>query len=128
MAAEGVLASVLSLLSLIVGGVLLFGGSLLFPIGMGLIAGGAFVVAARTPTVYAPVIARARGITWLPDVLCAALLMALTLVMLGKVAAGDRPISFDHTVHYFQAWLLKERLWHDGWFFWSNLWFAGYPV
>ena len=125
---SGVGPSVLSVLSLTVGGVLIFGGSLLFPIGMAFIAGGVFVLAYRTQSVFAPVIARARGVTWLPDVLCAVLLIALTLVMLGKVAAGDRPISFDHTVHYFQAWLLNERLWNDGWLFWSNLWFAGYPV
>ena len=59
---------------------------------------------------------------------CVALLAALTLLMLGNVAAGDRPMGFDHPVHYFQAWQLKERIWKDGWFFWSNLWFAGYPV
>ena len=120
--------SVLSVLSLTVGAVLIFGGSLLFPLGMAFIAGGVFVLAYRTQSVFAPVIARARGVTWLPDVLCVVLLIALALVMLGNVAAGDRPISFDHTVHYFQAWLLKERFWNDGWFFWSNQWFAGYPV
>jgi hypothetical protein len=119
---------VLSVLSLIVGAVLLFRGSLLFPIGMAFIAGGAFVLACHARRLFAPAIARARAVTWLPDVLCAAFLTALTLVMLGNVAAGDRPISFDHTVHYFQAWLLKERFWNDGWFFWSNLWFAGYPA
>jgi hypothetical protein len=119
---------VLAVLSLTAGAILLFGGSLMVPIGLAFIAGGVFVLASRTPSVFAPVIARARGVTWLPDLVCGALLVALTLVMLGNVAAGDRPISADHTVHYFQAWLLNERAWTDGWFFWSNLWFAGYPV
>ena len=118
--------TVLSVLSLTAGAVLLFGGSLLFPIGMAFIAGGGFVLARQA--VFAPVIARARGVPRLPDVLCAVLLIALTLVMLGNVALGDRPIGADHTVHYFQAWLLNERFWSDGGFFWSNLWFAGYPV
>ena len=120
--------SVLSLLSLTVGAVLLFGGSLLFPVGVALIAGGVFVLAHQPPAILASGIARARALTWLPDALCVSLLVALTLVMLGKVAAGDRPISADHTVHYFQAWILNERFWSDGWFFWSNLWFAGYPA
>jgi hypothetical protein len=119
---------IVSGLSLIAGSVLLFGGLLLMPIGAALIAGGVFVLARHPPRVFASMIARARAIQWLPDALCVALLVALTLVMLGKVAAGDRPIGFDHTVHYFQAWVLNERVWKDGWFFWSNLWFAGYPA
>jgi hypothetical protein len=120
--------SALSVLSLTAGAVLLFGGSLLVPIGLACIAGGLFVLAHGSQSALASAIARARAVRWLPDVLCALLLVALTLVMLGNVAAGDRPISADHTVHYFQAWLLNERFWDDGWFFWSNLWFAGYPV
>jgi hypothetical protein len=120
--------SLLAVLSLAAGGVLLFGGSLLIPMGIAFIAGGAFLLVSRAQTAFAPAIARARAVAWLPDALCAALLLALTLVMLGKVAAGDRPISFDHTVHYFQAWVFKERFWKDGWFFWTNLWFAGYPM
>jgi hypothetical protein len=102
--------------------------SLLVPIGIALVAGAVYVLAARPPAAVVPVIARARAIAWLPDAVCVATLVALTLVMLGNVAMGDRPISFDHTVHYFQAWLLKERFFEDGWFFWSNLWFAGYPA
>jgi hypothetical protein len=102
--------------------------NLLVPVGLALLAGGVYLLVARPPRMFVPLAARARATPWLPDVLCVLLLVALTLVMMGKVAAGDRPISADHTVHYFQAWLLNERFWSDGWFFWSNLWFAGYPV
>jgi hypothetical protein len=102
--------------------------SLLVPIGIALVASAVYVLAARPPAAVVPVIARVRALAWLPDAVCVSVLVALTLVMLGGVAMGDRPISFDHTVHYFQAWLLKERFFQDGWFFWSNLWFAGYPV
>lgn len=120
--------SPLSVVSLTAGVALLFGGSLLVPPGVALIAGGVFLLAGDPPRAVAALLVRARAVPWLADALCVAALVALTLVMLGSVAAGDRPISADHTVHYFQAWALKERFWKDGWFFWSNLWFAGYPA
>ena len=69
--------------------------SLLVPIGIALIAGAVYVFACRPPAAFAPALARARALAWLPDALCIALLVALALVMLGRVAAGDRPVSGD---------------------------------
>ena len=42
---------------------------------------------------------------------------------------GDRPIGWDHTVHYFKAWQLSEYFIPSGRLFgWSHSMFAGYPV
>jgi hypothetical protein len=49
--------------------------------------------------------------------------------MMRDIFSGARPISHDHTVHYFKAWQLHEhflpRFRLHGF---SHRWFAGYPV
>ena len=56
-------------------------------------------------------------------------ILVLTTTMLYPVALGDRPVSLDHTVHYYKAWQLKERLAHGlSAYGWTHDWFAGYPI
>lgn len=44
------------------------------------------------------------------------------------IALGARPVSVDHTVHYQNAWLMKERLLSGGGLHgWTNSIFTGYP-
>ena len=58
-----------------------------------------------------------------------ALLVCISIQMLGELAGGDRPISHDHPVHYFKAWQLERHLVHEGRVLgWTHRWFAGYPV
>jgi len=75
-----------------------------------------------------------RGFRFVPaalllDALYAALLIWVASIMMRDLSAGVRPISHDHTVHYFKAWQLHEhflpRLRIHGF---SHRWFAGYPV
>ena len=48
----------------------------------------------------------------------------------GEVTAGERPVSHDHTIHYFKAWQLHEYLLSRvaSCYGFSHRWFAGYPV
>lgn len=63
------------------------------------------------------------------DVLYSGILVWVATVMMRDLIFGVRPISHDHTVHYFKAWQLREyflpRLRLHGF---SHRWFAGYPV
>ena len=65
----------------------------------------------------------------LTEVLYLGVLVWVATYMMRDVFTGSRPISHDHTVHYFKAWQLHEhflpqfRL-HG----FSHRWFAGYPV
>ena len=75
-----------------------------------------------------------RGRSVVPKVLlldvayCTVLIWVAT-VMMRDLIVGVRPISHDHTVHYFKAWQLHQhflpRLRLHGF---SHRWFAGYPV
>ena len=60
---------------------------------------------------------------------CVLLVVLVSWAMLAEVAAGDRPVSHDHPVHYFKAWQLRFDLLPTGRLFgWSHRMFAGYPV
>jgi hypothetical protein len=63
------------------------------------------------------------------DVLYSGILIWVATIMMRDLIFGVRPISHDHTVHYFKAWQLREhflpRFQLHGF---SHLWFAGYPV
>lgn len=49
--------------------------------------------------------------------------------LLRKPLSGQMPLSQDHNVHYFKAWLLTHKLIPHGTIQgWSNFWFAGYPT
>ena len=58
-----------------------------------------------------------------------ALVCAVGSVMMSEILGGERPVSHDHTVHYFKAWQLHQYLVnHQHWLGWSHNWFAGYPI
>jgi hypothetical protein len=63
------------------------------------------------------------------DVFYSGLLVWVGTIMMRDLIFGVRPISHDHTVHYFKAWQLREHFLPNlrlhGF---SHLWFAGYPV
>jgi hypothetical protein len=63
------------------------------------------------------------------DTLCAALILALVAVMLGRCLRGDYPIGHDHPVHLFRIWQFGQTLRHHPFspWTWSHRWFAGYP-
>jgi hypothetical protein len=63
------------------------------------------------------------------DLLYVGVLVYVACVMMHDVINGVRPISHDHTVHYFKAWQLHEYfLPHLRLHGFSHRWFAGYPV
>jgi hypothetical protein len=63
------------------------------------------------------------------DLCCVALVAGLASVMVSQITSGDRPVSHDHTIHYFKAWQLhRDFLAHGKLYGWSHRWFAGYPV
>ncbi len=55
--------------------------------------------------------------------------VALSLWMTGEIFSGQRPLSWDHHVHYGRAWYFIHHLipnltlWN-----WNDAWLAGYPV
>jgi len=50
-------------------------------------------------------------------------------VMMADLWHGERPVSYDHTVHYYKAWQLHQHLLPEGNLYgWSHRMFAGYPV
>ncbi len=56
-------------------------------------------------------------------------IIAVCFALLPEVATGHRPYIHDHHVHYFNAWVFKERLlFWQGFHGWSNEQFTGYPV
>ena len=58
-----------------------------------------------------------------------ALIVATAVTMLWDVFVGERPVSHDHTVHYFKAFQLHQDFLPRGRLFgWSSRMFAGYPV
>lgn len=67
--------------------------------------------------------------TLLLDVVYCGALVWVGTIMMRDLLVGVRPISHDHTVHYFKAWQLHEhflpRFRLHGF---SHRWFAGYPV
>lgn len=65
--------------------------------------------------------------TLLLDLLYSGILTWVASIMMHDLVAGVRPISHDHTVHYFKAWQLHEHLLPRIHGF-SHRWFAGYPV
>ena len=63
------------------------------------------------------------------DVLYVSLLVFVGTVMMADIVGGERPVSHDHTVHYFKAWQLHEHFLSEGRLLgWSHRWFAGYPA
>jgi hypothetical protein len=63
------------------------------------------------------------------DVAYVALLAAIASVMMAEILGGERPVSHDHTVHYFKAWQMHEHFLPQGRLQgWSHRWFAGDPV
>ena len=74
------------------------------------------------------------GRTFVP---ATALLEGMYVLMLAVVACqmmadlwvGERPVSHDHTVHYFKAWQLHAHVLDRGVLYgWSHRMFSGYPV
>ncbi|MBC8008124.1 MAG: hypothetical protein H7X76_08780 [Prolixibacteraceae bacterium] len=107
---------------------LVFAGKMGIGPAIGLLAGGCFILIRLWGKPIVRVLSAIGDSPKLSEFICVGTLVLVTLLMLGPVARGDPPFSVDHPVHYFQAWQFKERFWADGWFFWSNLWYAGYPV
>ena len=63
------------------------------------------------------------------DAACIAFVCFIATVMMWDMVAGQRPVSHDHTVHYFKAWQLHHDLLPHGKLYgWSNRMFAGYPA
>ena len=63
------------------------------------------------------------------DALCIVIVAFIGTVMMWSLVKGERPVSHDHTVHYFKAWQLHRYfLPHGKLLGWSNRMFAGYPV
>jgi hypothetical protein len=63
------------------------------------------------------------------DVVYVAILAWVATVMMRDVFVGARPVSHDHTVHYYKAWQLNEYFLARGRLHgYSHRWFAGYPV
>jgi len=70
-----------------------------------------------------------RPATLIVDALCVVALIVVATIMMRDVWLGDRPVSHDHTVHYFKAWQTLQTLGQDGTLHgWSHLWFGGYPA
>ncbi|HEY2734761.1 MAG TPA: hypothetical protein VGI70_12290 [Polyangiales bacterium] len=65
----------------------------------------------------------------LVELIYVSMILWVALYMMRDLFAGVRPISHDHTVHYFKAWQLHQdflpRFRLHGF---SHRWFAGYPV
>jgi len=63
------------------------------------------------------------------DVVYVAILTWTATFMFRDLLWGVRPISHDHTVHFFKAWQLHEHFLSQGRLHgFSHRWFAGYPV
>lgn len=63
------------------------------------------------------------------DVFYVAVLVCVASVMMSEILGGERPVSHDHTVHYFKAWQMHEYFLSQGRLQgWSHRWFAGDPV
>jgi len=62
------------------------------------------------------------------DLSCAAGLLVLTFAMLSPSSAGDRLVSYDHTIHYTKAWHLWQQLSQGRLWGWADHWMGGYPV
>jgi hypothetical protein len=63
------------------------------------------------------------------DFCCLLLVCGACSFMYWRAASGDRPISGDHTLHYFRFWqFITELVPQHKLFGWSNLWFGGEPV
>ena len=62
------------------------------------------------------------------DLLCGSALLALTFVMMLPFSTGDRPVSYDHTIHYAKAWQLWQQLAQGRLWGWADHWLGGYPV
>lgn len=79
------------------------------------------------PRVLGPI--RVHPRTLLLDGFYLALLVGVACVMMGEILGGERPVSHDHTVHYFKAWQMHEYFLPQGRLQgWSHRWFAGDPV
>jgi hypothetical protein len=60
-------------------------------------------------------------------VLC--VVAGLVVAMAPELVMGERPVSFDHPVHYMKAWRLEHEFLLDGRLRgWSHQWLAGYPA
>ncbi len=63
------------------------------------------------------------------DLACVTVVVVIASVMMSEITNGERPVSHDHTIHYFKAWQLhKHFLPRFKLYGWSHRWFAGYPV
>ena len=62
------------------------------------------------------------------DLICCGALVGLTFVMLLPASIGDRPVSYDHTIHYTKAWQLSQMLGAGRLWGWCEHWMAGYPT
>jgi hypothetical protein len=70
-----------------------------------------------------------QPLSLLTELLCMAVVVWVASVMMSEIASGERPVSHDHTIHYFKAWQLhRDFLPHGKLYGWSHRWFAGYPV
>jgi hypothetical protein len=132
--------SLIALGMAVAGGLFMLRGTPLWWIGGGLLA-SALVVARRTwaePLAeLGETLARPRSLgplrfAWsslLIDALYVSLIVVVASVMMWDIVAGERPVSHDHTVHYFKAWQLHEHFLSDGRLFgWTQRWFAGEPA
>lgn len=71
---------------------------------------------------------RFRWSAVLMAVICLSLFLWITTFELPGVIRGNRPIDYDHTVHYVKAWQLKESFLPGRIRGWSHAWFIGHPV
>lgn len=54
--------------------------------------------------------------------------LAVSAAIVKDAAFGDRPVSGDHSVHYYNTWQLSRTLSGSGEIYsWSQLWFTGHP-
>jgi hypothetical protein len=63
------------------------------------------------------------------EILCPAAVVALVCVVFYRVFAGDAPLFNDHTNHFYQGWVMAERLLPSGRLTgWVSTRGAGYPA
>lgn len=63
------------------------------------------------------------------EVLVLLVIAGLVAVMAPELLVGDRPVGYDHPVHYMKAWRLENEFLLEGRLRgWSHQWLGGYPA
>ena len=72
---------------------------------------------------------RVAGQVMVIDIVCIGAILFCGVALLGEVVLdAARPITGDHSEHYFKVWLLNKKITEYGRVFgWSNRWFLGFP-